>query len=479
MFEKVIINKQEDTIEATKVEQETMPELTGKDLEDFKEIEALLAEDNTEVFNNAIKKEGMRAKLRKAVLLGMTLLAPAIAKANTAEHTPKGNDINKEISFDAQATEKDVDTISFEEAQQNMNETEPDPEDNNENGLEDGVEKFEKTFDAGFDMGKADLSPEQIIELKSEFIEFLNELPEEVKERINSGEAKIVIEGSTSYHVIDPEVGTDSGSRGQVFDNETLAQYRADEGVKAMQDNVLDSVDGIDSAAMETSTRQYTQEDADGIIEEGRRLRISIEEMIERNPASAVEDIPEFVQDAIEKNPKLKTFVDADMVIIDQSGSMVEDAKAVYNFVNDLEQELGKEISKKGLLGGNAEAHTKTIERYLSDVEDNSKIVIITDEPDFSFKEIWSDDAEARNAARSEQTKFSNNLVETLNERGIKVVIQVLNPDQSVGGYKEVSLNENPEIMIALDKGEYKDGRAMSRSWFDGLPAEHIDAKEK
>ena len=39
MFEKFIVNKEKDVIEATPVSQEKMTELTGQDLEEMKEIE--------------------------------------------------------------------------------------------------------------------------------------------------------------------------------------------------------------------------------------------------------------------------------------------------------------------------------------------------------------------------------------------------------------------------------------------------------
>lgn len=491
MFEKFIVNKEKDVIEATPVSQEKMTELTGQDLEEMKEIEILLQSPNTEAFDNALKKEGMRAKLRKAVMLGMTLLAPIIASANNSNESSMsmGSDVSKEISYDAEATESDVKTINFEDAQKEINNIEPDiegaTETDPENPLEDGIEKFEKVFDAGFEMGKADLSPEQIAELKTEFIEFLDNLPQEVKERINNGEAKIIVEGSTSYHIIDPVVGTDSGSRGQVFENETLAKYRAEEGVQALQGNVLGNVEGIDSAVIETSTRLYTQEDADGLIEEGRRLRIVIEDTIERSPDSAIEtidqieELPDIIKEKIQASSKLETILNSDLVIIDNSGSMAEDAKEVYSFIKNVEDELGKEIAKKNLLGGTIEAHMNTLKSSLADLEDNTVVTILTDEPDSSVNEMNTKD-ERREIGLEAYKNLTSEVIQELEERNIKVYIQVLNPEHDEGGYKQFLLTDNPEAMIPLDKGgEFKNAGERIRAWFNGLPGEHIDAKEK
>lgn len=447
-------------------------------------------------FKKAVEKEE-RSNNTKKVVLGAALMASSIAQGmddgnSTKEFSAIDSNQNTIEASTETNTEPDLDTTAYlfganpEDKVGVLEDINPENPMDPEDGREGGIETFEKVFDAGFEMGKADLSIEQIAELKAEFVDFLDSLPQEVKDRINSGESKIVIEGSTSYHVIDKNVGTDSGSRGQVFDNETLAQYRAQEGVKALQDNVLDNVKGIDSATMETSTRQYTQEDADGVIEEGRRLRISIEDSIERSPASAVEeiidqyeDLPDEIKKKIESSSKLETILNSDLVIIDSSGSMTEDAKEVYSFIKNVEDELGKEIAKKNLGGGNMEAHMRTLKASLSELEDNTTVTILTDEPDSSFNEVNAKDSR-REIGLEKYEQLSNEVIEELKERNITVYIQVLNPDHTEGGYKQFSLTENPEVMIPLDKGgEFQRATDRIKAWFDSVPGEHMEAKQK
>jgi len=350
----------------------------------------------------------------------------------------------------------------------------PTSETDPKNKTEGNVEKFEHVFDTGFDMGKADLSPKQIDQLKVEFIEFLNNLPQEVKDRINNGDSKIIVHGGASYHVIDPETGVNTGSRGFAYYNEPLARYRAEAGVEVLQNDVFENVSGIESASIDIETHIYGKKDVGKELEDGRRLRISIDEVIERISASEeVVDIPEEITKRIIENPRLERILNSDLVIIDNSGSTLEDAAEVNAFIKEVEDKIGKEIAKKNLGGGDMEAHIGTLKTSLTDLEDNTIVTIITDEPDSTVPEL-----NARNSQRTPALEKYNNIsqevIDELNERNIKVYIQVMNPNHAEGGYKEFLLNDHPDAMIPLDRSKYfMGGKAPVNDWFRTLPGEY------
>lgn len=215
---------------------------------------------------------------------------------------------------------------------------------------EKNIEKFEHVFDTGFSMGKADLSLEQINELRTEFVSFLDALPQEIKDRIDKGESKIVVHGGASHHIVDPNLGVDSGTKGRVFDNTTLAQYRAEAGVKVLQENVFADVSGINNATMTIEKHIYSETDAGKELEDGRRLRISIEDIVELSPtASSIQerviknlpngDIEFILNDASESN---KGYAGELFSAAQKSGFIPEGGKVPFYVGTDYRDVLNK-----------------------------------------------------------------------------------------------------------------------------------------
>lgn len=242
-------------------------------------------------FEKKLVDESKNNRLRKT-LVGTALTISTMANAmddgsSSKEYTiPDSNPTTIEMTSEID-TEPDLENTDFffgsnidEKTDSELTETKPEIEKKN-------IERFEHVFDTGFSMGQADLSLEQIHELKTEFISFLDALPQEIKDKINTGESKIVVHGGASHHIIDSNLGVDTGSKGKVFDNTTLAQYRAEAGVKVLKENVFDNVSGIHNATMAIEKHIYSQTDAGKELEDGRRLRISIEDIIEVNSAAS------------------------------------------------------------------------------------------------------------------------------------------------------------------------------------------------
>jgi hypothetical protein len=220
----------------------------------------------------------MRRKIYKTIVLGLTALSPFMTKANNAEYTGSAehNPNTIEHVTDSQQEFNDGKTISYEDAER----IEPDNE-----GKEEMVSRFEFFFDTGFEMGKADVSQEVYQNLVQECSDFLKNLPQEVVEKLTNNEARIIVHGGASYHNIDPEVGVDTGSRGRVYDNESLAELRATVGKDIISNEVLKNNPDFSSVTIETEAHVYDKGDSETTLEEGRLLRITIEEDIASIPS--------------------------------------------------------------------------------------------------------------------------------------------------------------------------------------------------
>lgn len=167
-------------------------------------------------------------------------------------------------------------------------------------------------------------------------------------------------------------------------------------------------------------------------------------------------------------NKEEMEFLNTIIVVVDESNSMVRDAKKVKSIVEKVnkynKEKNNKSIEIKKLEGGNKEAHIQTLKNILLKLDDTyqgKEILVITDEPDENF------DSNSYDIAMGEVLKLSQ-------EKGVKVVFKIFNPDESKSGSVSVVLDKT--TIGVLKKPEklnrkYFTVDDLKKAWYEGLVA--------
>ena len=344
--------------------------------------------------DEAVIQEEASNRLKKGALYG-TLVSSMVASGMNAAEAPKdietlesSDPIETTFEKKVESTEDLANPFNIEPDKNGLYEnTKLEPEANketdpikNEGGDLENLEIYEKVMDAGFAMGIADMSPERANEIKSEFAEFLDSLPQEIKDKINSGEIEIVIEGSASKHPI-AETGVDTGSRGKAFTNKQLAEFRAQEGVKVMK-LALEETESITNATISPDTPKdgVYEGNPDEVLEEGRFVKIQLRTVLESNSDNNFEE-------GGNENFEMTDLSNTSLVIIDRSPSMRAMAKLVQEAVEEYNKNFDGDIKIVDLEAGK----TKTVEDHYKTFADQLDLV---EKPYAQTQEwhVWTDE---------------------------------------------------------------------------------------
>lgn len=147
-------------------------------------------------------------------------------------------------------------------------------------------------------------------------------------------------------------------------------------------------------------------------------------------------------------------------IFMDDSGSMVNDYKAVERTVEEIKNREGKDIQIIPIEGQTVERHIDTLERYISKMGPSRqprKVLVITDEPDNSI------------APSNYENRISNLLGAEVSKRAnvAEIVVKVLNPNGD-GSYKMFSLNTNEGRNALKAPAIYAEGD-LQQKWYDNL----------
>jgi hypothetical protein len=373
-------------IELEKKETPSNPEDASLTQEEQQKYAELLAQADPELAES-VKNETKRNELKKLVL-GLGLIGSQVAVGMNAD-APKNFETldtdqpNKEIAFET-ATDNTEDianpfNVEPDNSLYENNNTDPEKEkkSSDKESQENNVEKFEIDLTASFELGNAVMSPEKQEEMQSQLVDFFDKLPQEIKDKINSGEAIINIESGSSPEVI-VEKGIDSG-RGIVHNNEELSIHRAEAGAEPTE------------AALRAV---HLNADIEFKVPKGgvnpdnpvRYVKVSIGESLEYTPAGVGLEIPPLPENLAE-------FENVIYEIIDESPSMRAEANDVKQKIQQVVEEFGRDLEVKKLdagESGGSEKHLKTLNSLLEEIESKNsepfdevkKIRIRTDEPD-------------------------------------------------------------------------------------------------
>ena len=316
--------------------------------------------------------------------------------------------IKKTVEKQAEEITKKVDEKSIEKQGENLRTLES--------------SNYATFFDAGFEMGKADLSPEQQIQIKDDFKKFAESFPSEVLS--NPEKFEVVIKAYASKHRI-AEMGVDTGKRGKAFTNKELAQFRAEEAKSVWDDIAKEkNLPTNINVRIDTSHDGVYDGNTQKTLQDGRMIEISISVIQEKD--TSLENTPSVFEQDLSQLA---------FVVIDRSPSMRSEARHAQAVVDKYNKQSGGNIqiinleTDRGYVG-TVEDHIGTLEKLLSTITESyqeEKIgYVITDE----FQNKKYADAELR----------IENIIAKAKELNIKLVIQKYQEgDTSILETKEVS----------------------------------------
>jgi len=363
------------------------PEDTVLSLDEQQQYDILLAQADPELAES-VKNETKKNGFRKLVL-GVGLVSSQVAVGMNAE-TPKvfetldSNPITKEIPYEI--SEKNTDDIANPfniEIDPDINPSEKVESDKDkENVTTDkesetsNMEKFEVDLTASFELGNAVMTIEKQQEIQLKLTEFFDNLPQEIKDNINSGKTVINIESGSSPELI-VKAGIDSG-RGIVHNNEELSIHRAEAAAEPTEA-------ALRAVHMNADIEFKVPKGGVNLESPVRYVKVSIVESLSAGISKAeARSLPEGLAD----------FENVMYEIIDESPSMRAESADVKAKVKQVVAEFGLDIAIKELNtgeSGGSEKHLETLNELLEEIESKSlepfatmkKIRIRTDEPDF------------------------------------------------------------------------------------------------
>lgn len=312
------------------------------------------------------------------------------------------------------------------------------------------IEGLTLDISAYFEESNPTLSPENAEKINNTVSNFLESLSQDKKNGLKNQTLKLVLYSESSNTNV-REGGLELADGRVLMDNYELSLERGmnvfnatekvfnDMGFGDIERKIIIPENG-------TSTRNV------------REVQMTIE-------AADVEISPEIAEMLI-NHPEFQSVYDADVIVIDESGSMKDDANAVRSFIEKVNKSNGKKLEEVLLLGGDKEVHAKTLSTLLEE----RKVLLISDEADSTIPDLFARD-ERRTLAEEQYKDYIDNLLKTSKSH---YKMRIHNPDSRKGGFKEFSLNDHPYAMMPLDRGHIKYegmiGRERWKTWYEELP---------
>lgn len=334
--------------------------------------------------------------------------------------------------------------------------TEPD----SEPGKIETLEKISFDMEEEFDFEKAKLNPEKFETAVDKLTNFLSALTLQIVENIESGKTEIVFYAQRSN--VNVVSGGYNAGRGWVNNNLDLCR----DTVEEMSDVFTEALkrSGISGAKyrFDIPENGVNMDNPNKILS-----RISFADVLE---TSLVDTNVKATEDShLENKFSSNTIENSNVIIIDMSGSMQTEADLARATADKILGDSGKKIEIIKLEGGSHEAHANTIMHNLDKVPDGGQLTVFTDEPDSSFMYVFAT-GERREEAISEYKNFMLEIIKKAQDRDIKIMVRVYNPNEKEGGFKEFSLIQNPNTLIPLDKGDISNADSRINTWFNQIP---------
>lgn len=468
-------NAKEDFLE----NQETIPdlkEIVGELKELTEEFSAAIdaaEKENADLDKNDPEKFTLFDKLRKKggkIIVMTGLLLNLIGGLNNKASANENFDLDKELnklnnteitSENSMEGGDDVHTGGFksednnpEEGQGEETKSEEETTGNQEEGsieenLETHIEKVEFDMTTSFELGNAVINEAEQEKMQSSITNFFDNLPQEIKDRINNGESVISINSGCSPELI-AKTGIESG-RGIVHNNIELATERANEGFEKVVEPSLNE-SGLNSGKV-IYTIPENGVDNDNPI---RYVTISIEDKIE-----VLNDLKIELKEGGDVEIEIEKILSNTYgVIIDESPSMEKDAKEVRSLINEINENSKEEVREFKLDAGfdrMHEQHLKTIDGILDGIEEplleKKYLIIYSDEPDVN-SEIEKN---------NQISDYENKLQETIDrskDLNIEIVLRAFDPS-----------NSGESILKSLESNDLTrtNNQSVDKVWFKNL----------